>query len=310
MANSPISRPLTSFTVPWSLLRLLTIMAPDNWTDLTYQARTVGSAFEHSLVAVDRSGVTYRIRGIDEGFPEVVQELRLTEYSHENGPWFGISVNLKSDGTKVMTRRYGVAPAFEQPVPDAAYAEDLQLFPRADAAIPGWLREKAGLPPARPAAADATADGDSAAPAAQPPQPAAAPDELRYAKVYDGTDQQTGAPIVHRTGLTVQEAAQILAYLKAGPIFLFGRSFDNDAFDPQSPPAVPRTFATDGTWIWSGGVAYYLEKYRMPPENDLLAHIRAQNYVLPEVTQKAKDTARDQLTGGRGPAGDPGGSNY
>lgn len=288
MANTPISAPITSFTVPWSLLGPLVNSVPEGWTDISYTAAMLGSAFEHTLIAVDNAGVTYRIRGIDE-LADAAKELRRTEYSRENGPWFGLTIMLKSVGVQVMTRHYGVAPDFEQPVPDAAYAEDLRLFPRDDASIPDWLREKAGLLPA------------AAAPGGQPAR-AAAPAELRNAKVYDGKDPKTGAPIVHRAGLKEQEAGRVLDYLKAAPVFLMAHSLAQDAFFPQNPPAVPLTFATDGTWIWAGAVAYYLEKYRMPPENDLLAHIRAQNYTLPEVTQQAKDAARDQMTGG-GPGG-------
>lgn len=279
MANSPISRPVTSFTVPWDLLGPLTAAAPPDWAEISYKASVLGAMLEHTLLAVDKGGVTYRIGDKDQ-LAEAVQELRRAEYTPANGPWFGVTVTLKSDGAKVMSRRYGAAPAFEQPVPHQAYAEDLRLFPRDEAAIPDWLREKAGQ-------AEPEAD---------------APAGLRHAKVFDGTDPLTGAPIVNRNGLADQEAAQVLGYLKAGPVFLFARSFDKDAFFPQNPPAVPLTFATDGTWIWSGGVAYYLEKYRMPPEGDLLAHIRSRNYTLPEVSQEAKDAARDQMTG-HGPGG-------
>lgn len=300
MPNSPISRPVTSFTVPWDLLGPLTAAAPPDWSEISYKASVLGAVLEHALLAVDKGGVTYRI-GDKEQLAEAVQELRRTEYSPANGPWFGVTVTLKSDGTKVMSRRYGAAPAFEQPVPDQAYAEDLRLFPRDEAAIPDWLRQKAGQQPAQPESATETVADPVAENEAEARTPAT-PAELRHAKVFDGTDEQTGAPIVNRNGLADQEAAQVLGYLKAGPVFLFARSFDKDVFFPQNPPAVPLTFATDGTWIWSGAVAYYLEKYGMPPEGDLLAHIRERNYTLPEVSQEAKDAARDQMTG-RGPGG-------
>lgn len=292
MANTPISRPVTGFTVPWELLGPLTAAAPQDWAEISYKASVLGAVLEHTLLVVDKGGVTYRI-GDKDDLAEAIRELRRSEYTPENGPWFGVTVILKSDGAKVMSRRYGAAPAFEQPVPDQAYAEDLRLFPRDGAAVPDWLREKAGEP------------GEAGSAAAQPDQPWTAPTpagELRHAKVFDGIDPLNGAPVVNRNGLSDQESAQVLGYLKAGPVFLFARSFEKDVFFPQNPPAVPLTFATDGTWIWAGAVAYYLEKYGMPPEEGLLAHIRACGYTLPEVTQEAKDAARDQMTG-RGPGG-------
>jgi hypothetical protein len=34
-------------------------------------------------------------------------------------------------------------------------------------------------------------------------------------------------------------------------------------------------FRTDGTWIWTDAVTFYLEEYHLAPEPDLLAHLRA-----------------------------------
>ena len=125
MANSPITRPITSFTVPWDLLGPLTSAAPEDWTEISYKASVLGAVLEHTLLAVDKAGISYRI-GDTEALADAVRELRRSEYNAANGPWFGVSVTLKSDGARVMSRRYGAAPAFEQPVPDAAYAEDEQ----------------------------------------------------------------------------------------------------------------------------------------------------------------------------------------
>jgi hypothetical protein len=124
----------------------------------------------------------------------------------------------------------------------------------------------------------------------------AAPQPPRRARVVDGMDQATGRPVVNRPGLRDDEIRRVLAYLHAGTVFLFARSFDKDLFFPDNPRAVPLTFATDGTWIWSGAVAYYLEKYRMPPEPELLEHIRSRNYVMPEVSDEAGQAARDLMT--------------
>ncbi|HET9170656.1 MAG TPA: hypothetical protein VFN97_14545 [Actinospica sp.] len=283
MANSPITRPITSFTVPWDLLGPLTSAAPEDWAEISYKASVLGAELEHTLLAVDKAGVSYRI-GDKEALADAVRELRRSEYDAANGPWFGVSVTLKSDGARVMSRRYGAAPVFEQPVPDAAYAEDLRLFPRDDAAIPDWLRQKAGL-------GDARASAEAPAAAASAPEHA-----LLRAKVFDGTDQATGMPVVNRPRLRDDEAQRVLDYLKAGPVFLFASSFDKDVYFPDNPPAVPLKFATDGSWIWSGAVIYYLEKYGLPPEPDFLAHIRARDYVLPEVSDETKEAARDVIT--------------
>lgn len=123
---------------------------------------------------------------------------------------------------------------------------------------------------------------------------------LRRAKVFDGRDED-GNPLVWRQGLvSVDEIMRIVGYLKAAPTILFGRGLDTDAWSPGDPPAVPRTFSTDGAWIWSGAVTYYLQKYGMPPEPDLLDHIRAQGYTPPEVGAQARQAASRQVLGGAG----------
>lgn len=127
--------------------------------------------------------------------------------------------------------------------------------------------------------------------------PSAAPQPLRRAKVFDGREPD-GSPLVWRQGLiSVDEIMRIVGYLKGAPTILFGRGLDKDAWSPEDPPDVPRSFSTDGTWIWSGAVTYYLQKYGMPPEPDLLDHIRAQNYTPPQVGAQVRQAASRQVLG-------------
>jgi hypothetical protein len=118
---------------------------------------------------------------------------------------------------------------------------------------------------------------------------------LRRARVFDGR-KEDGSPLVQRQALnSVDEIMRIVDYLKAAPTVLFGRGLDPDAWAPEQPPAVPRTFSTDGTWIWSGALTYYVQKYGMPPELDLLNHIRARNYTAPDVSADVRAAATAQL---------------
>jgi hypothetical protein len=124
-----------------------------------------------------------------------------------------------------------------------------------------------------------------------------APDRFvfRQAKLFDGLGEDGVRPVVNRAKVDPEEAPRILAYLNAGAIVLFARSFIKDAFFPDNPPAVPLTYVTDGVWIWAGATRYYLEHYGLPPEPDLLAHIRANGYTVPEVSQEVKTAARDAV---------------
>lgn len=125
--------------------------------------------------------------------------------------------------------------------------------------------------------------------------PAAAP---RRVNLFDGFDEERNRPIVNRAQLMDGEAPRVLAYLNAGPVILFASALSEDAYFPQNPPAVPMKFSTDGTWIWPGAVAYYLEKYGMPPEREFLDHIRGRDYQPPEVSDEALEAARVLMTSG------------
>ena len=62
--------------------------------------------------------------------------------------------------------------------------------------------------------------------------------------------------------------------------------------------AVPMNFRTDGAWAWPGAVAYYLREHGVPPDPDLVAHIRARRFTAPsEVPEPAKDLALAAITG-------------
>ena len=64
---------------------------------------------------------------------------------------------------------------------------------------------------------------------------------------------------------------------------------------PSAPATVPRLFHTDGTWVWPAAVGYYLYRHGLPPQPELLAHIRTHNYAPPPVAQHTVEAAGKQL---------------
>jgi len=72
--------------------------------------------------------------------------------------------------------------------------------------------------------------------------------------------------------------ANLLAYLNAG--HLVGRNMDRsaDVVDSHKGRSVPTSHRTDGIWLWSDAVSYYLNIYGFAPQPDFLRHIRARNY--------------------------------
>ncbi|GAB2562499.1 hypothetical protein [Nocardia heshunensis] len=116
----------------------------------------------------------------------------------------------------------------------------------------------------------------------------------RLAHVYDARDTD-GRPVAAREALSPQLREQVLAYLESAPIVLAARSFEVDEFIP-SDRDVPLTFRTDGVWIWSGSVHHYLRKHGLPPEPDLVRHIRDRDFRIGEVSAAAKEMAVRVIT--------------
>ncbi|WP_157513922.1 hypothetical protein [Nocardia concava] len=127
-----------------------------------------------------------------------------------------------------------------------------------------------------------------------PPEPAAVRPP-RMAKVYDGKDAD-GKPVVNRPAVEGNTRTAVLAYLESAPIVLAARSFEQDEFAPGDRD-VPLTFRTDGTWVWAGAVAHYLNKHGLPPEAELVRHIADRGFRVGEVGKAAQDAAIRVITG-------------
>ncbi|MGW5648793.1 hypothetical protein ACWEV3_25180 [Saccharopolyspora sp. NPDC003752] len=102
-----------------------------------------------------------------------------------------------------------------------------------------------------------------------PPQP-------RLARVFDGRDA-AGNPFFRPDRGHVEPAVQqrLLAYLSAGPVVLGTDAVMRDVLDSGRSPAVGLNFRSDGTWIWNDAVCYYLERHRLAPDPELIAHVTA-----------------------------------
>lgn len=48
----------------------------------------------------------------------------------------------------------------------------------------------------------------------------------------------------------------------------------DDVVDRERGAIVPTNFRTDGAWVWTDTVTYYLEQHHLAPDPDLLEHIR------------------------------------
>ncbi|OXM71094.1 hypothetical protein CF165_02720 [Amycolatopsis vastitatis] len=91
-----------------------------------------------------------------------------------------------------------------------------------------------------------------------------------------------GGPDADRPPLTDTEVPLVLQYLEREAVV----HEDGD-----------ERFHTDGTWIWHAAVPHLLAEYGVPPEPDLVAHIRRHHYQPPYVEPLVRRTAEADLLG-------------
>lgn len=74
------------------------------------------------------------------------------------------------------------------------------------------------------------------------------------------------------------EADRVARYLDEGLVVLAATTLLPDRLDPSREHAVPVSYVTDGTWLWTGEQAYYLRTHGVPPQPEFLDHIRRSGY--------------------------------
>lgn len=91
------------------------------------------------------------------------------------------------------------------------------------------------------------------------------------------------------------ERERVAAFLAAGAPILLTTALGQDKLDPARGTVVGASFRTDGTWVWSDGVEYYVRVHSVAPEDALLLWIRGQNYLCATPDETAQDLALDAL---------------
>ena len=74
-------------------------------------------------------------------------------------------------------------------------------------------------------------------------------------------------------------ADRVTSYLEAGSIILRTTQLVPDAARPEDhTPVVPISTRSDGTYVWSEAVPYYVRTYHVSPGHDFLAHLESQGW--------------------------------
>jgi len=105
---------------------------------------------------------------------------------------------------------------------------------------------------------------------------AADPDpEVKVVRIFDKVDPVEGPSFApDRTKIDDEdERERICEYLESATLLLVTSAMLDDVVEPERGKAVPTNFYTDGSWVWTDSVTYYLREHHLAPDPGLLAHI-------------------------------------
>jgi hypothetical protein len=250
------------------------------WQQVRTEYRAAGRHIEVDMAVAGPDGQLRPVRPPMD-VVTLLGQLRTGMYTTERGTWLTAVYELEAPSAFTVDFNSEDEPRWRNAPPPIGFQDELRTFPRSDARIPNWWRQRVGMPPLE-----------------QPPQtdtPANGIPTLRTARVYDGKGPD-GRPFVNRPPVDPQLREQLAAFLEQAPVVLAARNLDLDEFTPQDQD-VPLNFRTDGSWIWAGAVPHYLRKYGLPPEPEFIAHIVRLGFQPPAVDEATKDVAVALITG-------------
>ncbi|MEV4254033.1 hypothetical protein AB0J52_12820, partial [Spirillospora sp. NPDC049652] len=173
---------------------------------------------------------------------------------------------------------------------------------RADAGLEGTNRAGAFYPALREAFAAGVPAVEairSLAPDAEEAQAPSLDDLVGLASRYEQTLRLTfplpNPDLPPRPPVPPAERDSVLAYLEQAPVAFPAGPPLPDLEDDAHPATVPSGYRTDGAWVWPEGTAYYLRTHGVPPDPDLVAHIRANAGRVPDVPPSAITAAVEAL---------------
>jgi hypothetical protein len=108
-----------------------------------------------------------------------------------------------------------------------------------------------------------------------------------FRELTDVPDEQRKSPsILDYIGKEPQENEdRAVAYLRGAPCIAVKCSLAGDVLDPSSRVGLGRSTHTDGSYIWSSTLAYYVEKYHVRLPEDFLRHMASADWCPPSKDQ-------------------------
>ncbi|MFE5566559.1 hypothetical protein ACFQ68_16355 [Amycolatopsis japonica] len=99
--------------------------------------------------------------------------------------------------------------------------------------------------------------------------------EIKVARIFDSAHPETGPAFApDRPKIEDEdERERICEYLESATLLLVTAARMDDVVEPERGATVPTNFYTDGVWVWTDTVTYYLREYHLSPDPDLVAYI-------------------------------------
>ncbi|ANN15990.1 hypothetical protein SD37_10290 [Amycolatopsis orientalis] len=99
--------------------------------------------------------------------------------------------------------------------------------------------------------------------------------DVKVARVFDKSDPETGPAFDPDRPKIADEAERerLCEYLESATLLLVTAARLDDIVEPERGATVPTNFYTDGSWVWTDSVTYYLREHHLAPDPELVAHI-------------------------------------
>jgi len=111
--------------------------------------------------------------------------------------------------------------------------------------------------------------------------PGQAGQKIRIVPLYDGFDQARGGPYFEPDRPRIDDPSErerVADFMRDGAVVLRSTALDVDAVEPTRGTVVPGSFRTDGQWIWSDGLMYYVREHGIAPAAEFYSHVVACQY--------------------------------
>ncbi|MEV6714365.1 hypothetical protein AB0M48_20280 [Lentzea sp. NPDC051208] len=269
---------------------LLSEHAPEGWTEVRVECDALaGWQFLTTSAVTETEDETYWLPPLEVS--QWFHRLRSAGFVAPGGAWYRANFVLVRGESPTLRVDWAVEPRWKSFFPAPRYGpryrhlrNELAYFPTPLRNAPDWL------------VLAAAQDHDFRGPF-YPTGPASEPVSL--VRTFDGIGP-TGEPKFFRPVMGTTERGYVLDYLDMAPVVLASRELVPDLLDPTRPQQVPMAYQTDGRWVWSSSVAYYLRTHGVCPDLAFLAHVRLRKYQLPDRVPSAQraralSTATNQL---------------